>query len=202
MIGRLRGVLADKQPGEILIDVGGVGFSAMVSLTTFCALPEAGEKVELVTVTNAREHAIELFAFGDSRERELFQLLRSVSGIGPRLALTILSGMAVDDLIDVLRNKDVGRLVSVPGVGKKTAERVLVELSEKVAELAADSRDDSGEPARPSSTRVENDAVLALLGLGYKERDARRAVEASRDGDDESPQKLETLIKRSLAYLS
>jgi Holliday junction DNA helicase RuvA len=193
MIASLNGVLAHKSPGDVVIDVHGVGYQAHVSLRTFCGLPDLGERVHLYIVTNLRENALELFGFAQPQERALFQLLRGVTGIGPKLALTILSGIDPDDLVDVLREGTVERLVTVPGVGRKTAERMVVDLKGKVETLAGPA------PARGTpSTDVDNDAVLALVALGYKQMDARRAVTASRNGGAAT---IETLIKRSLSQL-
>jgi len=194
MIASLAGVLAHKAPGEVVIDVHGVGYQAHVSLTTFCSLPDLGERVRLYIVTNLRENALELFGFAKERERSLFQLLRSVTGIGPKLALSILSGIDAGDLVGILREGAVERLVTVPGVGRKTAERMIVELKGKVESTAglAPVRD-------PQSTDVENDAVLALVALGYKPADARKAVTASRNGGAAT---IEMLIKRSLSQLA
>ena len=194
MIARLRGQLLEKGPQFVVVDCGGVGYHAFVSLTTFCRLPEPGVAVDLVVVTNLRENALELFAFRDAAERDMFQLLRSVSGIGPRLALSILSGIGADELSGILAAGDVDRLVAVPGVGKKTAERVLVELKGRVAVAAA-----PGQVA-PVVTDIENDAVAALVGLGYKPADARKAVTASASGGPKPT--IEDLIKRSLARLA
>jgi len=193
MIARLRGSLLEKMPTHVVVDCGGVGYQAFVSLRTFCKLPEASADVDLVVVTNLRENALELFAFADARERDLFQLLRTVSGIGPRLALSVLSGIDAGDLAAVLASGDVDRLVAVPGVGKKTAERMLVELKGKAAALPALER------PRHEVTDIESDAVLALVGLGYKPVDARRAVSETTDGAAKS---IEDLIKRSLARLT
>jgi Holliday junction DNA helicase RuvA len=193
MIARLRGTLSAKAPGEVLIDCGGVGYQVFVSLSTFCRLPAEGDPVELAIVTNLRENALELFGFHDPRERALFGLLRGVSGIGPRLALSILSGIEPEDLLEVLERADVGRLVAIPGVGKKTAERVLVELRGRL---------DTVSPASTTTGRgasIEADAVAALVGLGYKQTEAEAAVAAARDG--EAPA-IEGLIKRALAELA
>ena len=192
MIARLRGKLLEKMPTHAVVDCGGVGYQAFVSLRTFCRLPDAGADVDLVTVTNLRENALELFAFTDARERELFQLLRTVSGIGPRLALSVLSGIDAADLAAVLASGDVDRLVAVPGVGKKTAERMLVELKGKVTMPTA-------ERPRGEVTDIESDAVLALVSLGYKPVDARRAVSAT---VEEAGRSIEELIKRSLTRLA
>lgn len=194
MIARLRGQLLEKTPQFVVVDCGGVGYHAFVSLTTFCRLPEPGAAVDLVVVTNLRENALELFAFRDAAEREMFQMLRTVSGIGPRLALSILSGIDADELSGILAAGDVNRLVAVPGVGKKTAERVLVELKGRVTTATA------ARPAVPLVTDIENDAIAALVGLGYKPADARKAVTASAAGS--STRTIEDLIKRSLARLA
>jgi Holliday junction DNA helicase RuvA len=194
MIARLRGQLLEKTPQFVVVDCSGVGYQAMVSLTTFCCLPEAGAAVDLVVVTNLRENALELFAFSGAKERDMFQLLRTVSGIGPRLALSILSGIDAGELSGILATGDVDRLVTVPGVGKKTAERVIVELKGRV--VAAPS-----ERTPVVVTDIENDAVSALVGLGYKQPDARRAVTASATAAD-SARTIEDLIKRSLARLT
>lgn len=193
MIAKLKGVLEEKAPGEVLVDVGGVGYSAAVSLTTFCRLPETGERVSLFVVTNLRENALELFAFHDRRERALFGLLRSVSGIGPRVALAVLSGLETDAFIAAVAAGAVERLVAIPGVGRKTAERIIVELRDKVG-VEGQQLEEPG-----SLVNVENDAVLALVSLGYKEPQARKAVSACATQAGDS---IETLIKSSLAQLS
>lgn len=192
MIARLRGRLLEKAPSQVVVDCGGVGYQAFISLRTFCRLPDPGADVDLVTVTNLRENALELFAFNEAHERDLFQLLRTVSGIGPRLALSVLSGIDASDLSEVLASGDVERLVAVPGVGKKTAERMLVELKGKVVAQPAE------RPHAPT-TDIESDAVLALVSLGYKPLDARRAVSATATQAGTS---IEELIKRSLARLT
>jgi Holliday junction DNA helicase RuvA len=193
MIARLRGRLIEKAPQFVVVDCGGVGYHAFVSLSTFCRLPDTGEAVDLVVVTNLRENALELFAFRDAAERDMFQSLRSVSGIGPRLALSILSGIGADELSGILAEGDVNRLVAVPGVGKKTAERVLVELKGRVPTMTS-------ARSAPVATDIENDAIAALVGLGYKPTDARKAVTASAAGGSKST--IEDLIKRSLARLA
>jgi Holliday junction DNA helicase RuvA len=198
MIAKLRGVLSEKSPGEVVVDVAGVGYHAHVSLSTFCRLPEEGAAVELFIVTNLRENALELFGFRDRKERAAFTLLRGVSGIGPRLALTILSGIDADELSKVVREGRTDRLVAVPGVGKKTAERVLVELRGRMEGLekaaAASSETEGG-----GLGAVERDAVSALVALGYREVDARSAVSASREPSDP---RLEGWIKRALMRLA
>ncbi len=191
MIARLTGVLAEKAPGKVLIDVGGVGYGAMIPLSTFYKLPDEGSTVTLEIVTNLRESALELFGFQDRRERRLFNTLRSISGIGPRLGLAILSGIEPEEFRSVIVAGDIGRLTRIPGVGRKTAERIVVELKDKMAaELPMDS-------VAPSS--LSEDAILALVALGYKHGDASTAVLAC---SKDAPGDVAGLIKRSLARLS
>ena len=140
MIARLSGVLEDKAPDELIVNVSGVGYLVYVSLQTFYRMPAVGERVSLHIHTNMREDALQLFGFLDEQEKASFLLLKGVSGIGPRLALNILSGIPVEDLESALRASDVTRLVAIPGVGKKTAERLVVELREKVGALTDGSK--------------------------------------------------------------
>jgi Holliday junction DNA helicase RuvA len=197
VIGRLRGRLARKAPNQIILDVGGVGYRVLVSLATFYALPDESSEVVLEIYTGVREDAIYLYGFQDSREKTLFEQLITVSKIGPKLALNILSGMASADLRVAIAGGDVGRLSTVPGVGVKTAERMVVELRDKIAAL---------EPGMPlhealpgKDRRTVDDAVAALLNLGYRRKEAERVVaRAAREGASG----LEELIRASLAFLS
>ncbi len=177
MIGRLRGVLAEKSPAGLLIDVHGVGFRVAVSLNAFSELADTGTEVELLIHTHMRDTSLELFGFVDEDEKSLFLQLVAVSGIGPRMALTILSGMPTADLITALAEGNTKRLVSIPGIGKRTAERMVVELQDKVAASAGN------RPSGPGSAGgTESEAVSALVNLGYREAEAdaavRRAVSA------------------------
>ncbi len=199
MIGRLSGTLAGKSPGSVLVDVQGVGYRVLVPLSTFYALPAEGERATLEVSTQVREDAIQLFGFATARERELFELLITVSRIGPKLAVAILSGVAVGELAAAIAAGDAARLGAVPGVGAKTAERLVLELRGKVVPPEAREH-----PAAPPGLGVEerravDDAVEALVGLGYRARDAERAVgRAAREGEAA----LEALIRRALAILS
>ncbi|MGH7822928.1 MAG: Holliday junction branch migration protein RuvA [Candidatus Binatia bacterium] len=171
MISRLAGRLAGRSPEEVVVDVGGVGYQVFVSLQTYTELPPEGSPIELLTYTHVREDALQLYGFRDFGERALFLLLKEVSGIGPRLALNILSGMPAASLRQALRDGDLARLVAIPGVGKKTAERMILELREKVARIAE-------EPARRDGvTGVAENAVSALVNLGYRRPEAERSVE-------------------------
>ena len=170
MIGWLRGVLRQVEPSRVLLDTGGVGYDVHVPLSTFYELQKisAGEPAELFIHTHVREDALVLYGFSSDRERQLFLKLTGVSGIGPKLAQTILSGMPGDELIDALARSDLARLNRIPGVGKKTAERMVLELREKVKDLAAD-LPVAAEPR-------DDDLVLALTNLGYKRAAAEKAV--------------------------
>jgi Holliday junction DNA helicase RuvA len=195
MIARLSGILEDKAPDELIVNVGGVGYLVYVSLQTFCRMPGLGEPVSLRIHTNVREDALQLFGFLDEQEKASFLLLKGVSGIGPRLALNILSGIPVDDLEEALRASNVTRLVAIPGVGKKTAERLVVELREKVGAFMG-----GASVAVPGAeSPVSSDAVSALLNLGYRQSQAEKAVQnALRSGVVD----LTALIQESLRSLS
>jgi Holliday junction DNA helicase RuvA len=170
MIGRLTGRLATKAPDHILLDVAGVGYLVHIPLSTFYELPEVEKPASLWIHTHVREDALSLFGFLTERERSLFLLLLGVAGIGPKVALTVLSGIPPSELVAALRRQDVRRLVAVPGVGKKTAERMVLELTEKVAAFA--------EETLPAAAAVAaEDVVSALVNLGYRRAEAERAVE-------------------------
>jgi holliday junction DNA helicase RuvA len=194
MIARLAGRLLRKSPDSLVVDVGGVGYGVMVSLNTFYVLPAEGGAVTLEIYTNVRENALELFGFADLTEKSLFATLLTVSGVGPRVALSILSGIPSDDLITALRTRDIARLVTVPGVGKKTAERLVVELQDRVARLAHEAA------AGPGATSgVESEATSALINLGYRQPQAEQAVkEIVRGGETD----LASIIRRALQRLS
>ena len=195
MIARLSGILEDKAPDELIVNVSGVGYLVYVSLQTFYRMPGLGERVYLHIHTNMREDALQLFGFLDEHEKASFLLLKGVSGIGPRLALNILSGIPVDDLEDALRASDVTRLVAIPGVGKKTAERLVVELREKVGAFTGG--DIGAVPGAPSP--LSSDAVSALINLGYRQPQAEKAVQnALRSGAGD----LTAIIQESLRSLS
>lgn len=172
MIGRLVGRLASKATDHVILDVGGVGYFVQIPLSTFYELPEEESPASLWIHTYVREDALALYGFLTERERALFLMLIGVAGIGPRVALTVLSGMPPADLIEALRGADVKRLMAVPGVGKKTAERMVLELAEKANRLG-------GEPSAARTPAVATeDVVSALVNLGYRRGDAERAVEA------------------------
>ena len=191
MIARLVGRLALKSPEALIVDVHGVGYRVMVSLTAFAALPEQGAEVELGIHTNLRENALELFGFVSAEEKALFGALITVSGVGPRMALNILSGLPAAELREALAAGNVSRLVAIPGVGKRTAERLIVELQDRARKLAAAAPTDG-------ARAVDTEAVSALVNLGYRAPEAERAVRAVSAGAKD----LAELIRRALQKLS
>ena len=196
MIGQLRGRLADKRPSQVLVDVGGVGYLVAVPLSTYAALGELHTEVTLLIHTHVREDALALYGFLTSREKHLFELLISASGVGPSLALKILSGMSAEELVPAIRGNDLGRLTKIPGVGRKTAERMVVELKDKLETVAiAEERVVIASPAG-----VEADVVSALVNLGYDGRTAESAVaEGKREAGTAN---FEKLLKASLQSLT
>ncbi len=197
MIGYLQGSLLKATPERLLLDVQGVGYEVHVPLSTWYEIEKQGGagKVALFIHTQVREDAIELFGFWTEREKALFEKLIAVGGIGPRLARVILSGMAPDDLLGAIANGDLGRLGTIPGIGKKTAERMVLELKDKMRELAAEL------PERTSATPpAGQDVVSALVNLGYKAAQAERAVaDAHREKPDAA---FHDLLRASLHRLS
>jgi len=178
MIGQLRGRLADKRPNQVLVDVGGVGYVVAVPLSTYAALGELHTEVTLLIHTHVREDALALYGFLSSREKHLFEMLLSASGVGPALALKILSGMSAEELIPAIRGNDLVRLTRIPGVGRKTAERMVVELKDKLESMAIAEQ----KPAVASPAGVEADVISALINLGYDGRTAENAAaEAKRE---------------------
>ena len=171
MIGKLTGTLLEKNPPEVLVDCAGVGYEVQVPMGTFYNLPAVGERVSLLTQFIVREDAQLLYGFATAPERAAFRQLIKVSGVGPRMALGILSGMGVDDLAQAITLQEVGRLVKVPGIGKKTAERLLLELKGKLGA-------DMGSAPHQASSAAQADILQALLALGYSDKDAAAALKA------------------------
>ncbi|WP_397449379.1 Holliday junction branch migration protein RuvA [Pseudomonas sp. NA-150] len=198
MIGRLRGFLAEKQPPHLVLDVNGVGYELEVPMTTLYRLPHVGEPVTLHTHLVVREDAHLLYGFFEKRERELFRELIRLNGVGPKLALALMSGLEVDELVRCVQAQDTSALTRIPGVGKKTAERLLVELKDRFKawetlpgtfHLVSD-----GPNAAPAVATAENDAVSALISLGYKPQEASKAISAIKEKNLSS----EDLIRRAL----
>ena len=173
MIANLAGVILDKQLQRLTIDVGGVGYDVHVPLSTAYGLGEVGAKVSLRIYTHVSDDAIRLFGFGSALEQQLFERLISISGIGPKLALAVLSGIEPGDLVRAIRGSDLGRLTSIPGVGRKTAERIVIELKDRVNRMTTDPADITTAPADD----VREDLLSALANLGYQRAAAEKAVD-------------------------
>jgi holliday junction DNA helicase RuvA len=196
MIGLLRGRLLEKRPNQVIVDVGGVGYLVAIPLSTFAALGELHTEITLLIHTHVREDALALYGFLSQREKHLFELLLGASGVGPSLALKILSGMNVEELVPAIRTGDLGRLTKIPGVGRKTAERMVVELKDKLEAVAIEAE----KPAPASPAGVEADVRSALINLGYDERAAESAVkEAKRQAGISN---FEKLLREALSGLS
>ena len=201
MIAHLTGKLIQKQPNAVIIDVGGVGYELIVPLSTFYDLGETGSEVSLRAYTYVREDALQLYGFRTDRERRLFLLLTSVSGIGPKLAITVLSGLSAEELIQAIRQNNLVRLVAVPGIGKKTAERLIVELRDRVAPLASPATADQSRAAAGDGTSTKrDDLVSALVNLGYQRTAAERAITSAFLEEPEAT--FEAALKCALRLLS
>jgi len=200
MIAHLTGILLAKSPQSIIIDVGGVGYEAIVPLSTFYALPEPNQKVGLSIYTHVRDDALTLFGFQTRLEKSLFLMLISVSGIGPKLAVNILSGIGPQELLEAIAMGDALRLQAIPGVGKKTAERIALELKDRASKAIGD-RDIPQVPApQAEDRRILEDALSALVNLGYSAKSAKMALDKARSRLGEMT--LEELIREALRALS
>jgi len=204
MIAHLSGTLLSKQATSVIIDVSGVGYEVSIPLSTFYDLEDTGAKVQLRIYTHVKEDALQLYGFKTARERELFINFISVSGIGPKLGIALLSGMSAEELIASIKTNNLARLTLIPGVGKKTAERLIVDLREKMASLsAAQMEEETGvrpETAELSSgDNVRSEALSGLMNLGYQRAAAEKAIDSAlSEGGDLS---VESVLKRSLKKL-
>jgi Holliday junction DNA helicase RuvA len=197
MIGHLRGVLLEKHPNEVIVEAQGVGYLLTIPVSTFTALPDTGAEVKLRIHTHVREDAIALFGFFTAEEKGLFERLITVSGIGPKLAITALSGIPTADLVAAIRGGNVAQLTRVPGIGKKTAERMVVELRDKIG--AAPKGPAPAMPAAVTFTAVEDDVLSALANLGCPRPAAEAAIQKARA--EGAPTEFEPLFRRSLALV-
>ena len=196
MIGRLRGTVLHKQAPDLLLDVAGVGYELLASMTTFIDLPEVDKEVILFTHLIVREDAHTLFAFSSEKERALFRLLLKVNCVGPKMALAIVSGMTANEFAERVHSGDVVGLTKLPGVGKKTAERLIIEMRDRLPEPSEAS--ETGDLLTPSNPRkLENEAVDALLALGYKPAQASKMVASSLKNND-STSSVEEIIRDAL----
>jgi len=195
MIAHLRGRLLAKHPNQAIVEAGGVGYDVTISVPTYAELSQVGTEVALHIYTHVREDTLALYGFGRPEEKRLFEKLLTVSGIGPKLAITILSGMAADEMVAAIRGNDVARLTRIPGVGKKTAERMVLELRDKLPPQGADAV-----AAIPSLSAVEEDVLSALMNLGYQRPAAEKAVTTfARNGKGGS---FEEMFRGALGALS
>lgn len=205
MIAHLSGTLLTKQTTTVILDVGGVGYEVTIPLSTFYDLEDPGTNVALRIYTHVREDALQLYGFKTARERELFQRLISVSGIGPKLGIAMLSGMSADEIIASIRTNNLARLTSIPGVGKKTAERLVIELRDRIAALSSPALEEefaasTGKSAQTSEDAMRDDALSALLNLGYQKAAADKALTAAiQEGGEMS---VEIILRRSLRLLA
>ncbi len=193
MIGFLRGRLAHRQPPHLVIDVGGVGYELQAPMSTFYGLPQTGAELTLVTHLVVREDAQELYGFASEAERALFRNLIKVSGVGARLALAVLSGMSVDSFVACVQAEDSASLIKLPGVGKKTAERLIIEMRDKIDAVAAEAPAQAAGAAAPS---IIGEAIEALQALGYKPADAEKMIRQAQQ--EEAADSASQLIRRAL----
>jgi holliday junction DNA helicase RuvA len=195
MIAHLRGKLLAKHPNRVVIETAGVGYEVFISVPTFSELPASGSEVAVHIYTHVREDVIALYGFLHLQEKQLFEKLMTVSGIGAKLAITILSGMATDEMVAAIRGNDVARLTRIPGIGKKTAERMVLELRDKLPSTMGVSA-----PALPALTATEEDVLSALLNLGYPRLAVEKALTAA--SQQEGSESFEITFRAALGFLS
>lgn len=201
MIGRIRGIIVEKQPPHLLVDVGGVGYELQAPMTTFYRLPPVGQEVVLHTHLQVREDAHVLYGFHDGCERELFRELLKVNGVGPKLALAILSGMEPDVFVKCVQEHNYNALTRLPGVGKKTAERLLIEMRDRLDSWAPNFGSVGvaiSTSLAPQASSALQDAESALIALGYKPQEASKAVSAVKEGDQQSSEDLIRLALKNM----
>lgn len=199
MIAHLRGVVLEKHPNLAIVDVQGVGYELTIPVSTFTALPETGGETKLRVHTHVREDAISLFGFSTREEKLLFEKLISVTGIGPKLAITILSGLAAAELINAIRNGDLQQLVRIPGIGKKTAERLVLELREKLDIVAGPAALAAGAKPKPGFSANEEDVISALMNIGANRPAAEAAILKAKT--ETSAGDFEVLFRTALRHL-
>jgi Holliday junction DNA helicase RuvA len=205
MIAHLNGRLLSKEPNSVIVDVSGVGYEVTIPLSTFYELESEGSNVQLRIYTHVKEDALQLYGFKSERERKLFVNFISVSGIGPKIGIALLSGMSADELINSIKSNNLARLTLIPGVGRKTAERLIVDLREKMTTLAA-SQVEEETGVRPEAAgaspedSVRSDALSALLNLGYQRSPAEKAIDAVLNDGGEMT--VESVLRRGLRKLA
>jgi len=200
MIALLSGKIAYKGISHIVVDVQGVGYRVFIPLTTFYELPEAGSSVTLHIHTSVKEDAINLFGFYTQQERELFQLMISVSGIGPKVAMNVLSGISSSELLEAISGGNLAKLVGIPGIGKKMAERLILELKEKVIKKMATEQISATDPKQKQSDMIREDVLSALVNLGYKANAAKDALDKVARAE-EGELAMDQFLKKALKIL-
>jgi Holliday junction DNA helicase RuvA len=196
MIAHLRGRLLFKAPNQVIVDCNGVGYDVAISVSTFSELPREGAEVALHIHTHVREDQIALFGFAETQEKRLFERLLTISGIGPKLAITVLSGISPERLVAAIRGSDHATLTKIPGIGKKTAERVVLELKDKLEDMAVPVAAGAG-----YSTPVGEDALSALVNLGYARPVAQKAIETAIEKSPDAASDFETLFRAAMAAI-
>jgi Holliday junction DNA helicase RuvA len=199
MIGHLRGTVIEKHPNQVIVEAAGVGYEVQIPISTYTALPEQGTAVSLRIHTHVREDALSLFGFATPEEKLVFERLISVSGIGPKLAITVLSGLPTGDLVTAIRNGDVQRLVRIPGVGKKTAERIVLELKEKLMAVEAAGKGAAMVEPSPAFSPLEMDVLSALQNLGCSRAAAEEAARKVKERG--APDQFEPFFRAALALV-
>jgi holliday junction DNA helicase RuvA len=194
MIAHLRGRVLSKTPQSVVVETSGVGYEVTISIPTFTALPAEGNEVSLLIHTHVREDALALFGFMSSTEKRLFEKLLGISGIGPKLAVTVLSGLPPERLVAAIHGQDHATLTRIPGVGKKTAERIVLELKDKLQELAP-------APIAGIATPVSEDVLSALVNLGYQRAAAQKGIEAAVARDSDVARDFESLFRASMSAM-
>ena len=197
MIAHLRGRLFSKTPNQAIVECGGVGYDVTISVATFSALPAEGAEASLHIHTHVREDQLALFGFAEAQEKRLFEKLLTISGIGPKLAITVLSGISADRLVAAIRSGDHGTLTRIPGIGKKTAERVVLELKDKLDDFGAAAPATAGAHHSPAG----DDALSALVNLGYPRPVAQKAIETASARSPEAADDFETLFRAAMAAI-
>jgi Holliday junction DNA helicase RuvA len=196
MIAHLRGRLFSKSPNQAVVECGGVGYEVTISVTTFSALPGVCAEASLHVHTHVREDQIALFGFAETQEKRLFERLLTITGIGPKLAITVLSGIAAERLVTAIRGQDHATLTRIPGIGKKTAERVVLELKDKLDDLAV-----APASAERHIGAAGDDALSALVNLGYARPAAQKAIESAIEKNPEATHEFELLFRAAMAAI-
>ena len=201
MIAHLRGRLLSKSPNQAILECAGVGYDVTISVATFSALPSEGTEATLHIHTHVREDQIALFGFSETQEKRLFEKLLTISGIGPKLAITVLSGIDASRLVTAIRSGDHATLTRIPGIGKKTAERVVLELKDKLDDLAVSIPATSGGAQHGTAGQAGDDALSALVNLGYARPIAQKAIETAIAKDPAAARDFETLFRAAMAAI-